>query len=103
MSATLAKRALGRHPLGIGFVAPYVLFLAALFAYPLGYALWMSVHDFFFAAPGAIVERPFVGLDNFSAVALRHQGPAVVPEHRDLPGDQRAADGRALARCWRRR
>ncbi len=68
MSATLAKRALGRHPLGIGFVAPYVLFLAALFAYPLGYALWMSVHDFFFAAPGALVERPFVGLDNFSAV-----------------------------------
>ena len=28
----------------------------------------MSFYDFFFAAPGAIVERPFVGFDNFSAV-----------------------------------
>jgi multiple sugar transport system permease protein len=65
---TLARRALGRHPLGLSFVSPYVLFLAALFAYPLGYAVWMSVHDFFFTAPGAIVDRPFVGLDNFSAV-----------------------------------
>jgi multiple sugar transport system permease protein len=65
---TLARRVLGRHPLGLGFVSPYVLFLAALFAYPLGYAVWMSVHDFFFTAPGAIVDRPFVGLDNFSAV-----------------------------------
>jgi multiple sugar transport system permease protein len=64
----LVRRLLGRHPLGIGFVAPYVVFLAALFAYPLGYAVWMSVHDFFFTAPGAIVERPFVGFDNFSAV-----------------------------------
>ena len=64
----LVKRLLGRHPLGLGFVSPYVLFLAALFAYPLGYAVWMSVHDFFFTAPGSIVERPFVGLDNFSAV-----------------------------------
>ncbi|MGH2968915.1 MAG: carbohydrate ABC transporter permease [Solirubrobacteraceae bacterium] len=65
---TPVRRLLGRHPLGIGFVSPYVLFLAALFAYPLGYAVWMSVHDFFFAAPGAVVDRPFVGLDNFSAV-----------------------------------
>lgn len=64
----LVRRLLGRHPLGLGFVSPYVLFLAALFAYPLGYAVWMSVHDFFFTAPGAIVDRPFVGLDNFSAV-----------------------------------
>jgi multiple sugar transport system permease protein len=67
MSA-VSTRAFGRHPLGIGFVTPYIVFLAALFAYPLGYAVWMSVHDFFFTAPGAIVDRPFVGLDNFSAV-----------------------------------
>jgi multiple sugar transport system permease protein len=25
----------------------------------------MSFHDYFFAAPGAVVERPFVGLDNY--------------------------------------
>jgi len=59
---------LGRHPVGMVFVAPYVLFLAAVFAYPFGFAVWMSFHDYFFAAPGAIVDRPFVGLDNYKAV-----------------------------------
>ena len=28
----------------------------------------MSLHDYFFAAPGAIVDRPWVGLKNFSTV-----------------------------------
>ena len=39
-----------------------------MFAYPLGLAVWMSFHDYFFAAPGAEVERPFVGLENYRAV-----------------------------------
>ena len=30
--------------------------------------MWISFHDYFFAAPGATVERPFVGLDNYTAV-----------------------------------
>lgn len=30
--------------------------------------MWISFHDYFFAAPGAEVERPFVGLDNYKAV-----------------------------------
>jgi multiple sugar transport system permease protein len=55
----------GRQPLGIGLAAPYALFLAAVFAYPLGLAVWISFHDYFFAAPGAQVARPFVGLDNY--------------------------------------
>jgi multiple sugar transport system permease protein len=55
----------GRQPLGIGLVAPYAVFLAAVFAYPLGLAVWISFHDYFFAAPGAQVARPFVGLDNY--------------------------------------
>lgn len=59
---------LGRHPLGILFAAPYAVFLAALFAYPLGLAVWISFHDYFFAAPGAQVARPFVGFDNYAAV-----------------------------------
>jgi len=59
---------LGRHPLGILFAAPYAVFLAALFAYPLGLAVWISFHDYFFAAPGAQVARPFVGFDNYTAV-----------------------------------
>jgi multiple sugar transport system permease protein len=53
---------------GILFAAPYAVFLAAIFAYPLGLAVWISFHDYFFAAPGADVERPFVGLDNYRAV-----------------------------------
>jgi multiple sugar transport system permease protein len=55
----------GRQPLGIGLAAPYAVFLAAVFAYPLGLAVWISFHDYFFAAPGAQVARPFVGLDNY--------------------------------------
>jgi multiple sugar transport system permease protein len=62
----LSRRLLGRQPVGYLFVAPYVLFLFAIFAYPLGFAIYMSFHDYFFAAPGAVVERPFVGLDNFT-------------------------------------
>ncbi|GIM96490.1 ABC transporter permease [Paractinoplanes toevensis] len=48
--------------------APYAVYLAVIFAYPLGFAVWMSFHDYFFAAPGAIVDHPFVGLDNYRAV-----------------------------------
>jgi len=59
---------LGRHPLGLVFSAPYVVFLAVVFAYPLGFAVWMSFHDYFFTAPGAVVDRPFVGLANYATV-----------------------------------
>ena len=57
---------LGRQPLGILFAAPYAIFLAAVFAYPVGLAVWISFHDYFFAAPGADVPRPFVGFDNYT-------------------------------------
>jgi multiple sugar transport system permease protein len=59
---------LGKQPLGILFAAPYAVFLAAVFAYPLGLAVWISFHDYFFAAPGAKVDRPFVGLANYADV-----------------------------------
>ena len=64
----------GRHPVGMLFVAPYVVFLATVFAYPLVLAVWISFHDYFFTAPGIKVARPFVGLDNY-ATAL--SDPAV--------------------------
>jgi multiple sugar transport system permease protein len=48
--------------------APYAVFVAVVFAYPLGFAVWMSFHDYFFTAPGVSVPHPFVGLDNFQAV-----------------------------------
>jgi len=53
---------------GLLFAAPYAVFLAAIFAYPLGLAVWISFHDYFFAAPGAAVDRPFVGLENYRSV-----------------------------------
>lgn len=59
---------LGRHPVGILLAAPYAVFLAAVFAYPLGLAVWISFHDYFFAAPGAAVDRPFVGFENYATV-----------------------------------
>ncbi|MBX6357278.1 MAG: sugar ABC transporter permease, partial [Micromonosporaceae bacterium] len=57
-----------RHPGGLALVAPYAAFLALVFAYPFGFAVWISFHDYFFTAPGAQVDRPFVGLDNYTAV-----------------------------------
>jgi multiple sugar transport system permease protein len=60
--------ALGRHPIGWVFIAPYVVFLVAIFAYPLISALWMSFHDAFFAAPGVSVPQPWVGLGNYREV-----------------------------------
>ena len=39
-----------------------------IFAYPLIFAGYMSFHDYFFAAPGVEVDRPFVGLENYQAL-----------------------------------
>ena len=58
----------GRQPLGIAFAAPYAIFLAAVFAWPVGLAVWISFHDYFFTAPGASVPKPFVGFDNYATV-----------------------------------
>src|SRR5258706_9755329 len=62
------RRLFGRHPVGLVLASPYILFLIAVFAYPLGFAVWMSFHDYFFAAPGAVVDRPFVGFANYLSV-----------------------------------
>ncbi len=64
----MLTKVFGRQPLGTVFAAPYALFLALVFAYPLGLAIWISFHDYFFAAPGANVDRPFVGLQNYQEV-----------------------------------
>lgn len=59
---------LGKQPIGTAFVTPYVVFLATVFAYPLVFAVYMSFHDYFFAAPGVVVDRPFVGFENYASV-----------------------------------
>jgi len=71
----------GRHPIGMLFVAPYVVFLATVFAYPFGLAIWMSFHDYFFTAPGIKVARPFVGLDNYKSALT---DPAVLQSFRNV-------------------
>ena len=57
---------LGDQPIGYLFVAPFVVFLVGIYAYPFFYAVYMSFFDYFFAAPGVQVDRPFVGLANFA-------------------------------------
>jgi multiple sugar transport system permease protein len=64
--APVINRVLGKNPLGWLFGAPYLVFVIAIFAYPLIFAGYMSFHDYFFAAPGAKVSRPFVGFENYA-------------------------------------
>jgi multiple sugar transport system permease protein len=59
------KGLFGKHPLGLLFSAPYLVFVLVIFAYPLVFAGYMSFRDYFFAAPGVTVDRPFVGLENY--------------------------------------
>jgi multiple sugar transport system permease protein len=61
----MRHRIFGRNPLGLLFSAPYLVFVLAVFAAPVVYAVWIAFHDFFFAAPGADVSYPFVGFANF--------------------------------------
>lgn len=58
----------GQRAVGWSFILPYLIFVGIVFAYPLGYAVYMATHDFFFTAPGVDVEHPFVGFQNFVTV-----------------------------------
>ena len=53
--ATRRRPWLGRNPIGLLLSAPYLVFVVAVFAYPLVFAVYMAFHDYFFAAPGAQV------------------------------------------------
>ena len=57
---------LGQQPIGYLFAAPFVIYLVGIYAYPFFYAIYMSFFDYFFAAPGAVVDRPFIGLANYA-------------------------------------
>ncbi|MFD7311943.1 carbohydrate ABC transporter permease [Promicromonospora sp. NPDC059942] len=65
---TTRQRWWGRQPIGTLFALPYLVFVLAIFAYPLGFAVYIAFHDYFFTAPGVDVPKPFVGFDNFAAV-----------------------------------
>lgn len=59
---------LGHQPLGLLFSAPYVVYILGVLAFPLGYAIYISFHSYFFTAPGVKVDRPFVGFDNYVTI-----------------------------------
>lgn len=75
------RQLLGPNPFGLLLSAPYLVFVLVVFAYPLVYSFWISFHDFFFAAPGAEVDRPFVGFENFATVL---SDPAVLQSFRNV-------------------
>jgi multiple sugar transport system permease protein len=64
----LMAKVIGRQPIGLLLSAPYIVFLAVVFAFPLGFAVWMSFHKFRFTAPGVNVPTPNVGLDNYRSI-----------------------------------
>lgn len=56
-------RALSNLQFALLLVTPVLVFLLVLMAYPLGYAVWLSLHDIKFIFGRMQIE--FVGLDNF--------------------------------------
>ncbi|MEV0781142.1 carbohydrate ABC transporter permease [Streptomyces sp. NPDC050433] len=62
------RRRLRPPRVGALFATPYVLFVTAVFAVPLGYTVWISFHRFYFTAPGTDIDTPWVGLRNYQDV-----------------------------------
>lgn len=54
-------RSVGRQPVGYLLILPYVVFFLSMIAYPLGFAIYLSFHEWSIVSD----EKPFVGLDNF--------------------------------------
>ena len=54
-------------------MSPWAVFFVGIYAFPLCFAVWMSFYEYFFAAPGADVDRPFVGFDNYTAALTDDQ------------------------------
>lgn len=61
-------RLAGKDPVGLLLAAPYAIFVATVFVYPLGLGIWIAFHSYSFTAPGTPTERPFVGLQNLREV-----------------------------------
>ena len=58
----------GEQPIGYLFVAPFIIFLVGIYAYPFFFAVFISFYKYIFTAPGAQVDQPFAGLGNYAAV-----------------------------------
>ena len=55
-----------RQAAGLAFTAPALVILAAFLLYPIGYSLWLSLHEWDGYTPR---WGPFVGLENYRALA----------------------------------
>lgn len=64
--AALAARPWRYHLTGYLFVGPAILVLAAFLLYPIGYSVWLSLHEWNGYTPR---WGPFVGLANYVALA----------------------------------
>ncbi|WP_329459817.1 carbohydrate ABC transporter permease [Streptomyces sp. NBC_01497] len=65
---TASRHRRRRSGIGALFVTPYLLYVLAVFAIPLGYTIWISFHRFYFTAPGAHAPSPWVGFANYRDV-----------------------------------
>jgi ABC-type sugar transport system permease subunit len=55
-----------RHAAGYAFTGPALVILAAFLLYPIGYSVWLSLHEWDGYTPR---WGPFVGLENYRALA----------------------------------
>ena len=55
-----------RHAAGYAFVAPALVILAGFLLYPIGYSVWLSLHEWDGYTPR---WGPFVGLENYRGLA----------------------------------
>jgi ABC-type sugar transport system permease subunit len=60
-----ARRRLRRDAAGYAFAGPALVVLAAFLLYPIGYSLWLSLHEWDGYTPR---WGPFVGLENYRAL-----------------------------------
>jgi multiple sugar transport system permease protein len=57
------------NPIGYLFTLPYLIFFGVFVAYPVGFAVYLTVHNWNIVRP----ERPFVGLANFERLLFRDE------------------------------
>ena len=65
MSRTRRRGPRSKTLIGLWLVAPYALYLLFVFGVPIVQGIRISVLDYIYAAPGASVPQPFVGLKNY--------------------------------------
>jgi multiple sugar transport system permease protein len=65
MSRARAQGPRSKALIGLWLAAPYAAYLVIVYAVPIVQGVRISVLDYVYAAPGASVPQPFVGLENY--------------------------------------